>query len=220
MNEICRKIEEEKLFAIINGLKCTNGAEVEKALYDGGVRLMAAAFDAAHPEIWAETVAAMREAAARNDGEMCVGAASVLELAQVELTKAAGGSFIISPVTCGEVIRKARELGLVVIAGAQTATEAMHAWRAGADYVSLFPAGTMGSKYFLDIKSTLRQLRMMAFGGLTPGNIAEFADAGCCGYGVSSGIVSRVWIEQGNYARITEGAETFIRAVKKAHEGR
>lgn len=220
MNEIRKKIEEEKLFAIINGLKRDNDAQVEKALYDGGVRLMAAAFDAAHPEIWAETVAAIREAAGRNDGEMCVGAASVLEVAQVELTKAAGGCFVISPVTCDEVIQKARELGLICIAGVQTATEAMHAYRAGADYVSLFPAGTMGSKYFLDISTTLRQVPIMAFGGLTPGNIPEFADAGCCGYGVSSGILRRVWVESGNYSRITEAAEIFTRSVRKAHEGR
>ncbi len=220
MNEICQRIDEEKLFSIVCGLKRSNGAQVEKALYDGGVRLMAAAFDAAHPEIWAETVAAIREAAERNDGEMCVGAASVLEIAQVELTEAAGGSFIISPVTCPEVIRKARDLGLISIAGVQTATEAMQAYRAGADYVSLFPAGTMGAKYFLDISSTLRHLRIMAFGGLTPGNIPDFADAGCCGYGVSSGIIRPVWLEQENYAKITEYAGLFTRAVKKAHEGR
>ncbi|WP_143442559.1 bifunctional 4-hydroxy-2-oxoglutarate aldolase/2-dehydro-3-deoxy-phosphogluconate aldolase, partial [Klebsiella pneumoniae] len=72
-------------------------------------------------------------------GEMLVGAGTVLTERQVELTRKAGGKFIISPDTNPDIIKKTKEMGLVSIPGALTPSEIVTASRAGADFVKVFP---------------------------------------------------------------------------------
>ena len=75
---------------------------------------------------------------------MLVGAGTVTTTELVELTAKAGGMFIISPDTDVAVIKKTRELGLVSMPGALTPSEIKTAHAAGADYVKIFPVGSMG----------------------------------------------------------------------------
>ena len=220
MEESLRFLDREKLIVILPGCPADKALAVADALYEGGVRCLGITFRAADRASWtgtAEAIAAVKKACA---GRMLIGGGTVLYPEQVELCGKAGADFVVSPDCYPPVIETARALGMLAIPGTQTATEAMTAVRAGADIVSLFPAGTIGAKYFLDISKPLEQIRFLAIGGLTPDNIPEFADAGACGYGVSSGILSPALIDSGNMETITANAAVFVKAVRAAHRGR
>ena len=220
MEESLRFLLREKLIVILPGCPAKKALAVADALYEGGVRCLGITFRAADRASWSETADAIAAVSKAYDGRMLIGGGTVLYPEQVELCRSAGARFVISPDCFPPVIERARALGMLSIPGTQTATEAMTAARAGAELVSLFPAGTIGAKYFLDISKPLEQIRFLAIGGLTPGNIPEFADAGACGYAVSSGILNPSLLESGNMGTITANAAVFVKAVRAAHRGR
>lgn len=98
-------------------------------MYDGGIRLLEITYSA-DGSISDEKNAENIEMLSKHfEGRMFIGAGTVLTEKQVELTKKAGGSFIISPDTNKAVIEKTLELGMVSMPGALTPTEIQNAHR-------------------------------------------------------------------------------------------
>jgi 2-dehydro-3-deoxyphosphogluconate aldolase/(4S)-4-hydroxy-2-oxoglutarate aldolase len=145
---------------------------------------------------------------------MLIGAGTVLTEKQVELTKNAGGKFIISPDTCPEVIKETKKLGLVSIPGAFTPSEAVIAHKAGADFVKLFPITSMGPKYLKDIKAPLSHIRFLAVGGINADNITEYLSVGACGVGIGSDIANKKLIEANDFAAIEENAKCYVKQIE------
>ena len=79
---------------------------------------------------------------------MEIGAGTVLTKEQVQLAKDAGAGYIISPDTNPEVIRETKRLEMLSLPGAFTPSEAQRAYAAGADFVKLFPIGSMGDRLY------------------------------------------------------------------------
>ena len=145
---------------------------------------------------------------------MYIGAGTVLTPYQVELTKKAGGRFIISPDCFEDVIKKTTELEMVSMPGALTPTEAQSAARAGADFVKLFPISDLGPAYFKAIKAPLSHIKFIAVGGVNEDNIQEYLDAGVCGFGLGSNIINKKMIAENDYTGITELAKKYVAKVK------
>ena len=146
---------------------------------------------------------------------MLIGAGTVLTKKQVELTKSAGGKFIISPDTNEEIIRYTKELSLVSIPGGATPTEIANAHRFGADFVKVFPVNFMGGPdYIKTIKAPLSNVRLLAVNGVGADNIADYLSAGAVGVGIGSGVVNKKLIESGQFEKITELAKQYSNTVK------
>jgi 2-dehydro-3-deoxyphosphogluconate aldolase/(4S)-4-hydroxy-2-oxoglutarate aldolase len=56
----------------------------------------------------------------------------------------AGAQFIVSPATNFDTILYCNDSQIVIMPGALTPTEIANAWDAGADFVKVFPADSMG----------------------------------------------------------------------------
>ena len=83
---------------------------------------------------------------AQAHGATClIGAGTVLTPGEVDRVHAAGGRLIVAPNCDADVIRRALELGMRVLPGIATATEAFTALRAGATELKLFPASSYGA---------------------------------------------------------------------------
>jgi 2-dehydro-3-deoxyphosphogluconate aldolase/(4S)-4-hydroxy-2-oxoglutarate aldolase len=145
---------------------------------------------------------------------MVIGAGTVLTESQVELTKNAGGKFIISPDTNPEIIKKTRELGLVSIPGALTPSEATLANRSGADFVKLFPNGEVKPTYLKALVAPLSHIKFLAVGGVSAANAKETLAMGAVGIGVATAIANKDLIKKGDYEGITRLARDFVNAVK------
>ena len=210
--QIIENILENKLIVIVRGLEKEKMLPLAEAMYAGGIRLMEITYaaDGSVPEeTTAESIRLIREHFA-----MSVGAGTVLTARQVELTKAAGGGFIISPNVCESVIRRTRELDMVSIPGAMTPTEIQQAHLLGADFVKLFPAAQLGTDYIKAIRAPLSHIRMLAVGGIDYPDLQSYMKAGICGFGMGSNIVDKQAIARGDYAYITELARRFTDATK------
>ena len=144
---------------------------------------------------------------------MTIKSRDIIEL--VELTAKAGGAFIISPDTDVAVIKRTRELGLVSMPGALTPSEIKTAHNAGADYVKVFPLGSMGPGYLKAIRAPLSHIKMTAVGGINEKNLKEYLEAGACGAGIGGNLANKKWIENGEFDKITEVAKQLVQVVEE-----
>ena len=143
-----------------------------------------------------------------------MGAGTVITEKQVELTKNAGGRFIISPDTFDAVISKTRELDMVSMPGALTPSEIQAAYRFGADFVKVFPVTNLGTEYVKAIKAPLSHIKLLAVGGINENNMKDYFKAGVCGFGIGSNIVNKKLIDDNNFEAITELAKKYTRVIE------
>ena len=215
MESTVRAIEKDKIIVIVRGVARDKLIPLAESMYNGGIRLIECTYDAKGIISNEEMASRIAMLADHFGNDMLVGAGTVLSTEQVELTKNAGGKFIISPDTNPEVIAKTKELGLVSSPGALTPTEIAAAYAAGADFVKLFPIDVIGgAKYVKSVKAPLSHIRMLAVGGVTENNLREFIDSGACGIGVGSGIIDKNLIEKGDFEAITKLAERYTSQIQ------
>lgn len=215
-NAVIASIEKNKLIAILRGVPQEQLIAVAEALYSGGIRLMEITYSADGRISDEETAASIGMLARHMHDRMYIGAGTVLTEKQVQLTKEAGGLFIISPNTDEKVIRATNACGLVSIPGALTPTEIVNAHNAGADFVKLFPAADFGIKYVKAVTAPLSHIKLLAVGGVEEGNIADFFKSGVCGFGIGSNIIDKKLIAAEAYEAISQLARRYVQAVENA----
>ena len=212
---IIKAVEDEKIITIVRGVAKEKLIFLAEAMYAGGVRLMEITYDASGVVSDVETAKNIEMLRERFDGKMYIGAGTVITEKQVELTKSAGGQFIISPDAYSKVIEKTRELEMVSMPGALTPSEIQAAYRHGADFVKLFPITNLGTEYVKAIKAPLSHIKMLAVGGINEKNIAEYLRAGVSGFGIGSNIVNKKLIDENDFDGISKLAAKYREAIEK-----
>ena len=214
MNEIMERVRAGRLIAIVRGLDGRHIPGLAGALLAGGISMLEIAFDQTRPDSWKETGEAIKCVSREFGSRILVGAGTVMTAKQLEVACDAGAGYIISPDVNTEIIRETKRLGLVSFPGAFTPTECVTAYNAGADAVKLFPAGRLGADYIKAIRAPLSHIPMLAVGGVSQKNAADFIKAGCIGLGVGGMLVNREWAANGEYDKITALAREYVKAVE------
>ena len=212
-DQIIHTIEREKIITIVRGIEREKLVFLAEAMYKGGIRLLELTYDATGAVSDEQTAKNIELLAEHFEGKMYIGAGTVITEKQVELTKAAGGSFIISPDTYGAVIEKTRNLEMVSMPGALTPTEIQAAHRYGADYVKLFPVKSLGIDYVKAVKAPLSHIKLLAVGGINENNMSDYLKAGISGFGIGSNIVDKKLVEANDFSRISQLAEKYTRVI-------
>jgi 2-dehydro-3-deoxyphosphogalactonate aldolase len=172
---------ETPLVAILRGVVPTQVVEVANVLYEAGIRIIEVPLNSPDPFASIAALAALRRA------DWLIGAGTVLSAKDVERTKEAGGSLIVSPNTDVNVIRRALKLNLEVMPGFATPTEAFLAIQAGAKQLKLFPATSYGPQHLQALRAVLaRDIEVLPVGGIGAHNVAEWLAAGAAGFGFGS----------------------------------
>jgi 2-dehydro-3-deoxyphosphogluconate aldolase/(4S)-4-hydroxy-2-oxoglutarate aldolase len=149
--------------------------------------------------------------------EVLIGAGTVLDAATAERCIDAGAEFIVSPGFDFETVKFAKRAGKLMMAGALTPTEVIAAWKAGSDFVKIFPCGTIGgAKYIKALKAPLPQIPMVPTGGVNLNTAADFILAGAAALGIGGELVSASALESGDTAPIVEAAQEFVSIVRNA----
>ena len=208
--QIINEIIDKKIIAIVRGAPKDKLVETAEAMYRGGIRLIEITYSANGAVSDEETAEGIKLLAESFSGRMLVGAGTVMTKKQVELTKSAGGCFIISPDTNEEIIKYTKELGLISLPGALTPSEITAAHRAGADFVKLFPILSLGSGYVKAIKAPISNIRLLAVGGIDLDNMEEYYKAGVCGFGIGSNLANLKLIGDGDFDAIEELARKYV----------
>lgn len=212
---VIERVRTHKLIAIVRGLPEDKLLRVADALYEGGVRAVECPFDHRRADCVSYGAAMIALLAGRAGADMDVGSGTVLTAEEARATVEAGGRFVISPNVSEAVIRETVRLGAVSMPGAMTPTEIVSAWETGAHFVKLFPAGELGAGYVKAVRAPLAHIPMLAVGGVTPENMADFLKAGVCGFGVGSPILPKAALESGDYKAIAARARQFVEALNQ-----
>lgn len=211
---IIEELEREKLIAIIRDPDTNTIFKSIDALYEGGVRFLEVTYDRSGKTSAEETAKIISMLCERYKGRIHIGAGTVTSVKEVELTAKAGGEYIISPNADAKVISHTKDIGLVSIPGAYTATEIAAASANGADFIKLFPANEVSFKYIKAIKAPLSDVKLLAVGGVNAENAKSFIENGFCGVGIGSNLYNKRLIEAEDYDSLTKLAEKYVKAVK------
>lgn len=146
-----------------------------------------------------------------------IGAGTVLDADAARECVAAGAQFIVSPGFDRETMEAVRSESKIMMAGALTPTEITAAWKGGADFIKIFPCGSVGgSKYIRALRGPFPQIPFVPTGGVNLETAADFIRAGAAALGIGSELVQAEALKSGNAEPIVENARKFVEAVKKA----
>jgi 2-dehydro-3-deoxyphosphogluconate aldolase/(4S)-4-hydroxy-2-oxoglutarate aldolase len=148
---------------------------------------------------------------------LLIGAGTVLDADTARRCIDAGAEFIVSPGFDAETVAAVKRSGKLMMAGALTPTEVIAAWKAGSDFVKIFPCGNVGGPaYIKALKGPLPQIPMIPTGGVNLHTAAEFIAAGAAALGIGGELVSSAALKSGNAGEITLAAQRFVEIVWKA----
>ncbi len=178
-----RHFEPCPLIGIIRGVTPADAVGIGKALLDGGIRIIEVPLNS--PEPFA-SIGAIAEAIGE---EALVGAGTVLDPADVQKVKQAGGRIIVSPNMNPAVIAATVGSGMISSPGIFTPTEAFAALEAGSHALKLFPAEAASPAVVKALKAVLpNDVPLIIVGGVTPESIGAWLDAGADGFGLGGGL--------------------------------
>lgn len=153
----------------------------------------------------------------RSIPEMIVGAGTVLDTETAQRCLDAGAQFLTSTGFVPEVVEFAAKRGVVAIPGALTPTEVISAWKAGSDFVKVFPCAPVGGdRYIRALKVPLPQVPLIASGGVNQLTAYNFILAGAAALGVGGELIPREALKLHQVERIYELARRFLTMVKDA----
>ena len=201
-----RTMHKMPLVAILRGLRFEEALPIGDELEAAGFSIVEVPLNSPDPFA---TVAAL---AARFEDRMLVGAGTVLTCAEVDEVAVSGGKLIVSPNFNPEVVRHAKELGLIAVPGVLTPSEAFAALEAGADALKLFPGEMVSPAILKAMRAVLPpEAKVLVVGGVQADNMADYIAAGANGFGLGSAL-----FKPGHSTQVLrQNAETFV---AKAYE--
>jgi 2-dehydro-3-deoxyphosphogluconate aldolase / (4S)-4-hydroxy-2-oxoglutarate aldolase len=152
----------------------------------------------------------------RKGPELIVGAGTVWDVETARRCLDAGAKFLTTTGLDLKTVEFADQQKVVIFPGALTPTEVMMAWKAGVDFVKVFPCSQMGgAPYIKALKTPFPQVPMIASGGVNQLNVAEFFLAGATAVGVGAHLVPRKAVELRQPHRIHELAIRLVNTVEE-----
>lgn len=153
-------------------------------------------------------------------GEMLLGAGTILDLREAEISIRAGARYLVSPCLVDGVPELCREAGVACIMGGLTPNEVLTAWRRGSQAVKVFPASSVGGPSYLKaLKSVFPAIPLVPTGGVNLQNVGDFLRAGAACVGAGSDLVSSAMLEQGNGESVVTVGRQYLKAVAEARLG-
>lgn len=212
--ELNEKIREHKIIVIIRGLHNNEYLPTVQALYDGGIRFVEVTFDALGKQSDEETAAIIRDLTSYFGEKMWIGAGTVLKPSQVRLAAENGAKYIISPNYDPAIIEETNRLSLISIPGCFTPSEAVEAYRRGADFIKIFPNDLGKEQFIKAIHAPLSHIPLLAVGGVNEQNLKEMIRAGACGVGIGSLLIDKELIAKKDYEALTKKAEDCCKQIQ------
>jgi 2-dehydro-3-deoxyphosphogalactonate aldolase len=200
---------EATIVAILRGVEPARVVDIAGVLCATGIRIIEVPLNSPDP------YASIAALAAAHGSDCLIGAGTVLDLDAVRRTHAAGGRLIVAPNCDPEVIRGALQMGMQVMPGIATATEAFSAIRAGATQLKLFPAVTYGPRHLQALRAVLPPVaRVFPVGGVGATEIPAWLAAGAAGFGFGS----ELFRPEYNLPEIERRARQLVQALRVARQ--
>ncbi|MBM7587290.1 2-dehydro-3-deoxyphosphogluconate aldolase/(4S)-4-hydroxy-2-oxoglutarate aldolase [Bacillus pakistanensis] len=195
---------QPEIISIIRGYRTETALSVVDALYEGGIRTFEITMDS--PD-----ASHIINRLSRSDYlDLRVGAGTVLSIEEAEKAIDAGAEFIFSPHFDEGLVKRVKELGCISIPGTLTPSEMVKAIQAGADFVKVFPANSVGPAYLKAIQTPIPHLKMIPTGGITKDNMVEYLKNGAVAVGLGGSLVRDVDVRLQRYDLVKQNAEDVM----------
>lgn len=170
MEAVLEQISKIGIVPVVKIDRAEDALPLAKALCAGGLPCAEVTFrtDAA-----AEAIKIMTE----NFPNMCVGAGTVLNAAQVDAAVAAGAKFIVSPGLNPRTVKYCQEKGVPITPGTSSPSDVEQAIELGLEVVKFFPAEQSGG--LAKIKAMAApyvNMKFMPTGGINAKNLTSYLD--------------------------------------------
>lgn len=151
--------------------------------------------------------------------EVLVGARTVLDEEAARKCAAAGAQFLVTPGFNAPTVAAARELDLLIMAGALTPSEIMEASASGADFVKVFPCGSIGGpKYIQALRGPFPQIPLVPTGGVTLETTADYIRAGAAALGVGGEMIAKDAVKARDRDALSKLAALFVDLARDAQD--
>jgi len=208
-SEVLRQIKDVGVIPVVRATTADEAMRAIDAIREGGIAVLEITMTVPG------AIGVIEQVAARFGNDALVGAGTVLDAETAKACVSAGAQFIVSPALNLETIAYCNEQDVAVMPGALTPTEVVTAWKAGADFVKVFPAGAVGgASYLKALKAPLPQIELVPTGGVSLKTAADFIKAGAAALGVGADLVDIKAIREGQSGIITERAKQFVEIVR------
>lgn len=144
------------------------------------------------PDAW-DTLAAV--VAAGQERGRTVGAGTVIHPDQVARCAELGVGFTVAPGLDPEVVAASEEHGIPHLPGVATPSEIQQARRLGCHVVKAFPASVLTPAWFTAVRGPFPDLQLVATGGITAGNAADYLAAGAAMVALGSALADEAQLE-------------------------
>lgn len=149
--------------------------------------------------------------------DIIVGAGTVSDVETARLCLDAGAGFLTTPGLDLEIADFALKRDVAVLPGALTPSEVMAAWKAGADFVKVFPCAQVGGPdYIRALKAPFPQIPLIASGGVDQKNAADYILAGAAALGIGQHLIHQNAIKRRQREWIHELARRYTNMVNEA----
>ncbi|HLV93618.1 MAG TPA: bifunctional 4-hydroxy-2-oxoglutarate aldolase/2-dehydro-3-deoxy-phosphogluconate aldolase [Candidatus Acidoferrales bacterium] len=213
-DEIRRRVSEIGIVPVVRASNSKQALLAAEAVCAGGIPIVEVTMTVSGA---IEVIAQLARTAGDN---VLVGAGTVLDAETARQCISAGAQFVVSPGFDRETVEIVGREGKLMMAGALTPTEITAAWKAGADFVKIFPCGSVGGpKYIRALRGPFPQIPFVPTGGVNLETAADFIRAGAAALGIGGELVQAEALRSSNAERITENARKFLEIVKNARAG-
>jgi 2-dehydro-3-deoxyphosphogalactonate aldolase len=183
MSTLASWLERSPLVAILRGVKPEEVVGIAEDLIAAGLLIIEVPLNSPEP------LESIRRLAAACGERALVGAGTVMRAEEVDAIAAAGGRLIVTPHAQAQVVRRAKERGLLAVPGFFTPGEAFAMIDAGADGLKLFPAEAASPKVLGALRAVLpKTMPVLPVGGIDAANIPAWRKAGANGFGIGSAL--------------------------------
>ena len=170
MNAVLEKLQKIGIVPVVKIDRAEDAVPLAKALCAGGLPCAEVTFRTS-------AAAAAIKAMTENFPEMCVGAGTVLNAAQVDAAVAAGAQFIVSPGLNPKTVQYCQEKQIPITPGTSCPSDIEQAIELGLDVVKFFPAEQSGG--LAKIKAMAApyvNMKFMPTGGINAKNLTSYLD--------------------------------------------
>ena len=211
--QTAQQLEQIGAAAVIRMTETDKLLRVAEAIAEGGI-------PAVEVTMTVPGAVEMIEAVNREMGDdVLLGVGSVTTPQQVREAVDAGARYVVSPIFKEEVVEATLAEGTVAMPAGFTATEIQRANEAGADFVKVFPASVLGTKFVKAVRAPLPHLKLVPTGGVSLDNAGDWINAGASLVGVGSALLDKEAIAAGDYAVLTDNARRLRASIDAARSG-
>ena len=208
--EILRRIADSGLVAVVRADSPERATKTAVACAAGGVAAIEVSFTVPGAAEVIKLIASTLNA----EGELLIGAGTVLDPETARVAILAGAEYIVSPSLNSETARLCNRYQIPYMPGASTLREIVEAMECGASIVKVFPGETLGPDFVKAVKAPLPQAPLMPTGGVSLDNVAAWVRAGSVAVGVGGHLTAGA--NTGDFAAVTSTARQFVARIREA----